>query len=170
MNINVAKAQLGLLPELLSAGVARAFGTKTSGSASASTSGGSTPKRISFAELPDMQSSSDGGRRSSRFKQKQARRKKKRGRKGDEEGVSGDGENDGSASGGGYNSSLRDALESGGPSIGGAWWSGWLGGDGEFTGMGGGSHGMYSSRLEDRTSKPWSGAERPGFGLGDWVM
>jgi hypothetical protein len=164
MNINVAKAQLGLLPELLSAGVARAFGPKTSGSASASTSGRSTPKRISFAELPDTQSLSDGGRRSSRFKERR-KRKKKRGRGEAEEGVSGDGENDGSASGGGYNSSLRDALESGSPPIGGGWWSGWLGGD-----LGGGGSGMYVSRLEDQTSKPWSGAERPGFGLGDWVM
>ncbi|KIL70445.1 hypothetical protein M378DRAFT_7288 [Amanita muscaria Koide BX008] len=161
---SLMKAQFGMLPEILNAGVAKAFGATSmtaSGSNSATSSGQSTPKRISFAELPEVERPQGN---SLRFQEKQQARKKRRRSKGLSV-VSGNDEN-------GTGATLVDAMESGSPLIGGGWWSGWLGGDGGggLAGMGGGNAGMYVSRMEDRVSRPWSGVDRPGIGFGDWAV
>ncbi|KAM6496232.1 hypothetical protein JOM56_008938 [Amanita muscaria] len=145
-------------------GSPKAFGATpmtASGSNSATSSGQSTPKRISFAELPEVERPQGN---SLRFQEKQQARKKRRRSKGLSV-VSGNDEN-------GTGATLADAMESGSPLIGGGWWSGWLGGDngGALAGMGGGNAGMYVSRMEDRVSRPWSGVDRPGIGFGDWAV
>ncbi|KAK2465919.1 hypothetical protein APHAL10511_001560 [Amanita phalloides] len=178
LRINVAKAQLGMLPELVSAGVARAFGTVRANGASTPSSGQSTPKRISFAELPEG-SRPEG--QSSMFKDRQAQRRRRRLMNG--RGRAGtvfypEGENIESEGRG-----LGEAWEAGSPPIGGGWWPGWFGGGGgvgsALAGMGGSSGGMYVSRYEDRMEerldRSWSGLGRleaaPGFGgLDDWAV
>ncbi|RDB19931.1 hypothetical protein Hypma_012944 [Hypsizygus marmoreus] len=81
------------IPDLLGAGVARALGS------SASSSGRSTPKRISFAELPESYADSRPGGSSSKFRDKKKRREKHASGKGKE----------------------RDESDSGG-----GWWTSWL--------------------------------------------
>jgi hypothetical protein len=166
LSVNAAKAQLSMLPELVSAGISKAFGVRVNGSGSATSSGQSTPKRISFAELPEG-SRAEG--RSSRFKEKQAQRRRRKQR--NVTVLSGE-------------DPLDEAWEADSESAaGGGWWSGWLGGGtaeagSALAGMGGSSVGMYMSqhyedRMESRLSRSWGSLGRlataPG-GLDEWTV
>jgi len=174
LSVNAAKARLGMLPELVSAGISRAFGARPNSAGSATSSGRSTPKRISFAELPEG-SRPEG--RPSRFREKQKRRKLLTGR----------GRRNATVLSGGDNGEdvwdgKGETWEGGSPTTGGGWWSGWLGGGtaeagSALAGMGGSSGGMYVSRYEDRMesrlSRSWSGLGRltgaPEFG-DEWAV
>ncbi|KAF8345602.1 hypothetical protein F5887DRAFT_965858 [Amanita rubescens] len=171
LSVNAAKAQLGMLPELVSAGISRAFGVRPNSVGSATSSGQSTPKRISFAELPE--GTRPEGRSSSRFKEKQAQKKRRKL-------LNGRGRRNATVLSGGDNEDVWDG-EGGSPPTGG-WWSGWLGGgtaeaESALAGMGGSSGGMYVSRYEDRMesrlSRSWSGLGRltgaPEFG-DEWAV
>ncbi|KAF8740127.1 hypothetical protein AX14_008543 [Amanita brunnescens Koide BX004] len=181
LSVNAAKAQLSMLPELVSAGISKAFGLRTNSSGSLTSSGQSTPKRISFAELPEG-SHVEGG--SSRFREKQAQRRRRkflngRGRR-NVTALSGyNGEEDG-------NGPLDEAWEgdSESPTSGG-WWSEWLGGGtaepgSALAGMGGSSLGMYMSQYEDRMdsrlSRSWgslgrlAAAPELGGGFDEWAV
>ena len=172
LSVNAAKAQLSMLPELVSAGISKAFGVNSD---SATSSGQSTPKRISFAELPE---GSRGEGRSSRFKGKQAQRKRRKFL--DDRGhrnvtvLSGEDPSD-------------EAWEGDSESAaGGGWWPGWLGGGtaeagSALAGMGGSSGGIYMSqhyenRIESRLSRSWGSLGRlataPEFGGGfdEWTV
>ena len=166
LSVNAAKAQLSMLPELVSAGISKAFGVRANGSGSATSSGQSTPKRISFAELPEG-SRAEG--RSSRFKERQAQKRRRKQR--NVTVLSGE-------------DPLDEAWEADSESAaGGGWWSGWLGGGtaeagSALAGMGGSSVGMYMSqhyedRMESRLSRSWGSLGRlataPG-GLDEWTV
>lgn len=177
LSVNAAKAQLGMLPELMSAGISRAFGVRPNSVSSATSSGQSTPKRISFAELPEG-SRPEG--RSSRFKEKQAQRRRRKL-------LNGRGRRNATVLSGGDNGEddwdgKDETWEGESPSTDGGWWSGWLGGgtaeaESALAGMGGSSGGMYVSRYEDRMesrlSRSWSGLGRltgaPEFG-DEWAV
>jgi hypothetical protein len=120
------------------AGVARMTG-------STSSSGRSTPKRISFAELPESYASSRPAG-TSRFQEKKNRARNK-----------------GKAK---AKSQADKAREENG-----SWWTGWLLGT---SGMGNGAGLNFTAqrqeeRLEDRAARSWGG--RSGFGaMDDWAM
>ena len=174
LSVNAAKAQLSMLPELVSAGISKAFRVRANGSGSTTSSGQSTPKRISFAELPEG-SRAEG--RSSRFKEKQAQRRRRKP-------LNGRGQRDVTVLSG--EDPLDEAWEADSESAaGGGWWSGWLaGGTAEagsaLAGMGGSSVGMYMSqyedRMESRLSRSWGSLGRlataPEFGGGfdEWTV
>ena len=117
------------------AGVARVIG-------SASSSGRSTPKRISFAQLPESYSGSrpEG---SSRFKAKQ-RKSRTKGNKAK-----------------GQVDKARDEH--------GGWWTGWLlGASGAITANGLSSYAhRHEERIEDRAARTWGGRGGLG-GMDDW--
>jgi hypothetical protein len=123
-------------PGFLSAGVARITG-------SASSSGRSTPKRISFAELPESYANSRPIG-SSRFKEKKNRSRSKTKAK---------------------NQADRAREENG------AWWAGWLLGGAGAGGVSALNFGAqrHEERLEDRAARSWGG--RSGFGaVDDWAV
>ncbi|PFH50155.1 hypothetical protein AMATHDRAFT_85976 [Amanita thiersii Skay4041] len=197
-SVEVATAHITLLPELLSAGVARAFGVRTgnmvvggllhadssttTATNSASSSGRSTPKRISFAEPPEsVRGNGDG--RLSRFKERQAQRRRRKGLAGrvvvggrrgawlSSDMRSGEGGGTGLSIGSrGESASL---VEPASPGLASGWWPGWLTGG---SGVGGMYVSRYEDRMEDRMNRSWGGMGRmaasPGFGGGfdDWGM
>ncbi|KAF8635016.1 hypothetical protein AX15_000597 [Amanita polypyramis BW_CC] len=184
LSVDVAKAHLSTLPELVNAGVARAFGARQNNTSSSPSSGQSTPKRISFAELPGP-SRPEG--KQSKFKEKQAQRRRRklsgRGRRSltllsSDSGR--EGRNDDNVESG--RGELAAEWETGSSPIGGGWWPGWLGGGigDALSGMGGGSGGMYVSRyeerMEDRLNRSWGGLGRMatapayGGGLDGWTV
>ncbi|KAF8638611.1 hypothetical protein AX17_002152 [Amanita inopinata Kibby_2008] len=185
---NGTASHLGLLPELLSAGVARAFGgarmlvSNANGTAtnSASSSGWSTPKRISFAELPPS-TRLEG--QPSKFRERQQQRKRRKGTAG-RENRSWDARTENVDDLGIGPSGLVDGWEVGSPGLAGGWWPEWLAGAGGMSGMaglgGGGSGGMYvtryEERMEDRMNRSWGSTVRmasaPGYGggLDDWAV
>ncbi|KIM76416.1 hypothetical protein PILCRDRAFT_98758 [Piloderma croceum F 1598] len=123
-------------PGFLSAGVARITG-------SASSSGRSTPKRISFAELPESYANSRPIG-SSRFKEKKNRSRSKTKAKSQAD---------------------RAGEENG------AWWVGWLLGGAGTEGVSALNFGAqrHEERLEDRAARSWGG--RSGFGaVDDWAV
>ncbi|KAF5387681.1 hypothetical protein D9615_000753 [Tricholomella constricta] len=130
------------IPDLL--GVA---GNSGAGGLSTPSSGRSTPKRISFAELPESYAESRPGGSSARFRDKQGRRSKGRGK--------------------GKGKEKEEA--------GGGWWSGWLVSTSPVgTGAFGSRH---EERMEDRLSRTWGGrmagaGAGAGFGSGldEWAM
>ncbi|KAH7916799.1 hypothetical protein BJ138DRAFT_1139177 [Hygrophoropsis aurantiaca] len=124
------------LTEMFGSGVARALG-------SAPPSGVSTPKRISFAELPESYSSSRPEGAPSKFKDKKARsRSKRRGKGKGKAGVDGSDEQDGSG-----------------------WLTGWLLGGTSGVALGA----RHEERIEERMSRGWG--TRPGFGtMDDWAV
>lgn len=125
------------IPELFGAGMARMMG-------SANSSGHSTPKRISFAQLPEPYASSrpEG---SARFRAKQSRSRSK-----------------GKGKGKAKSQVDKDREESG------SWWNWWL------LGASGANNGNLSAqrheeRMEDRAARSLGG--RPGFGgLDEWAV
>lgn len=124
------------VPEFFGAGVARVVGSNPS-------SGISTPKRISFAELPESYASSrpEG---SSRFKEKKSRSRNKCKSKTKPK------------------SQVDKAREDNG-----GWWTGWLlsAGAGSELSL---SAQRYEERMEDRATRSWG---RPGYGgMDDWAV
>ncbi|GLB34203.1 hypothetical protein LshimejAT787_0110870 [Lyophyllum shimeji] len=111
----------------------------------------STPKRISFAELPESYAGTRPGGGSTKFRDKKGRRGKERVGKGKGEEQEAEG------------------------SVGSGWWSGWLVSPG---GLGAGGYGAgaarHEERMEDRLSRNWGGRMAgTGFGssgLDEWAM
>ncbi|KAH7931332.1 hypothetical protein BV22DRAFT_1077265 [Leucogyrophana mollusca] len=124
------------LTELFGSGVAKALG-------SAPPSGVSTPKRISFAELPESYSSSRPEGAPSKFKDKKARSRSKKRGKGKGKGGTDD----------------KDDSDAGG------WLTGWLMGGTSGVALGA----RQEERIEERMSRGWG--TRPGFGtMDDWAV
>ncbi|KAG6810748.1 hypothetical protein H0H92_010492 [Tricholoma furcatifolium] len=148
------------LPDLnlnLNFGLLRVPSWASLSSASAPSSGRSTPtpKRISFAALPESYAGSrPGGRGSSRSSRK--KRKKSSGLRGEGDGDEGDGD-EGSGDGEGD----------------GGWWGGWFLGPGSVSGVKG--HGGYGEeRVEERLGRSWGGrmpgAAGFGPGMDEWAI
>ena len=106
-------------------------------------SGRSTPKRISFAALPESYTSTRPEGSSSKFNEQKQRRRKRGG-------TTGDGEKG------------KESEESGG------WWSEWLGGSGTPHGLTM-SLARQEERVQDRVTRNWSGRGYGG-GLDEWAV
>ncbi|KAF5321278.1 hypothetical protein D9619_000551 [Psilocybe cf. subviscida] len=139
--------------------VERVLKGNSASNSSAPSSGQSTPKRISFAELPESYSSTRPP--SARFAGRSSRKARKRDGKG----------KDKDDDSGGLGVSPSD--------LGGGWWAGWL-----MSGGGGGAaaHMAHSSsstlarheeRIEDRLTRNWGGRIHGGYGGGgveEWAV
>ncbi|TFK43916.1 hypothetical protein BDQ12DRAFT_695917 [Crucibulum laeve] len=124
------------IPDLFSAGMARALGSNTP------SSGRSTPKRISFAQLPESYASSRPEGSSAKFRERKEKKSKGKGK--------GKGRTGGSG---------KEKQESGG------WFSGWLGPGPSGLNV---SLAKHEERMEDRMSRSWGG--RMGSGLDEWAV
>ncbi|KAG6854447.1 hypothetical protein C0991_006526 [Blastosporella zonata] len=129
----------------------RSGNTSSAEGSTPSSSGRSTPKRISFAQLPESYAGSRGGS-SARFRERDKRRKK--------------------GGGGG-----KGSEKVGGEREEGGWWSGWLGvGMGvSVGGHGNGAYGKGEERVEERMNRGWGGrmpGGAAGFGPGmdEWAI
>ena len=130
------------IPDIFGVGVAMSLGSGQS-------SGRSTPKRISFAKLPESYASSRPQGSSSKFKDKQNRRRGKHRKSGSADEMDVDGK--------------RTTNE------GGRWWNRWLLGASEPLGV----YGVgirHEERMEDRMSRSWGGRMSPGFGVDGWAV
>jgi hypothetical protein len=126
------------VPDLLNVSVVKALG------GSSSSSGRSTPKRISFAELPESYASSRPPGSLSKFKGKKSRQ---------------------NTSGSGSEASKTVAQGSGG---GRTWLMEWLIGAAHGYGLSASS--SRDQRSEDRTSRSWASRAGMGAGLEDWSV
>ena len=125
-----------------------------SASASASASGASTPKRISFAELPESYAGARGGAGSGRGFHAKGNRKGK-----------GKGKGDDTAKRQGADGDSSEGGEGG-------WWVGWLlGAAGTRSGTGMSmSGGRPEERVEARMARSWSGRAGLAGGMEDWAV
>ncbi|KAG6857000.1 hypothetical protein H0H87_011094 [Tephrocybe sp. NHM501043] len=139
------------IPDLLSVRSWSGSLGRSSGS-SAPSSGRSTPKRISFAQLPESYADSRGGS-SAKFRERDKSKRRK-----------GAGARKGGAANG------KDNSEGEG---GGSWWSGWLLA-GAAIGQGGHGYGKGEERMEERLSRSWGGkmpgAAGFGPGMDEWTI